>query len=363
MKLEWFTHKYAQIMSPSKDSENYDEWARKYKRYRRLCTKYFSACLVDRNDEYKFIFDTHSQDTMLPFEYKKIDRLEDLMYERAHELSKRNEIIQFFWSGGVDSTAALLVLKDVCPKEQFFVQMTPTSIEENPLVWEKLVKNLPHKIYKGEHLFSVANTKYLVVECGSADQLYNSSDVLNRQRSKFVSASRGFLKSTGSNLKRTWYIRRRFACVHRRYRFFAHSPQDQLKLDNIQPFYDSPDIEQYFMNKIIDGSLTYTIRGAVRPDGTYQDWTSSKSGPIYKTMKQEFRDILREFDKDMGDNLLGALSIRPNEKSLVIRHEGGKARWGVMAITETGKVIHRRKTLTTWARWISDFTGCEYEDQ
>jgi len=327
MKLEWFTPHYIRIMAPSKDSKNYDEWVRKLKRYQRLCTKFFSVCLVDRLGEYNFLFETHSQDTMIPFEYKKTDRLEDLLYERAYELAKKNEIIQFFWSGGIDSTAALLVLKDVCPKDQFFIQMTPTSIEENPLVWEKLVKNLSHKIYKGEHLFSVANTKYLVVECGSADQLYNS-------------ATKTTKLSTMTNVKRTWYIRRRFACGHRRYRFFAHSPQHQLKLDNIQPFYDSPDIEQYFMNKIIDGSLTYTVRGQEDPN---QDFTSSKCGPIYKTMKQELRDILREFDKDMGDNLLGALSLRPNEKSLVLAHEKGNPKWGVMAITETGKVIHSLK--------------------
>ena len=331
MKLEWFTPHYIRIMTPSKDSENYDEWVRKLKRYQRLCIKFRSVCLVDRNDVYKFLFDTHSQDNMLPFEYKKSYNLEDLLYERAYELTKKNEIIQFFWSGGVDSTTALLVLKDVCPKDQFFVQMTPTSIEENPLVWRKLVQNFDHKIYKGEHLFSVANTKYLVVECGSADQLYNSA-----RNAAFTDYQFGLMST--SNVKRTWYLRRRFTNAHKKYRFFGHSPQDQLKLDNIQPFYDSADIEQYFMNKIIEGSLTYTLRGT---DG--QDFVPSYCGPIYKTMKQEFRDILRKFDKDMGDNLLGQLSIRPNEKSLVIAHEKGKPRSGVMAITETGKVIHSLK--------------------
>ena len=141
MKLAWYTPAYIGLNSLVDE-----EWERKLKRYRRLCKKFFSPCLVDRNDEYKFLFDTYSHDRMLPFEYKKTDKLEDLMYERAHELSKRNEVIQFFWSGGVDSTAALLVLKDVCPKDQFFVQMTPTSIEENPLVWDKLVRTLDHKI-------------------------------------------------------------------------------------------------------------------------------------------------------------------------------------------------------------------------
>ena len=95
------------------------------------------------------------------------------------------------------------------------------------------------------------------------------------------------------------------------------------------------------MNRILDGSLTYTLKGQ-NPDDTFM---FTKQGPIYKTMKQELRDILRQFDQDMGDNLLGQLSIRPNEKSLVTRNinEFGNPKWSVMAITDTGAVIHSPK--------------------
>ena len=348
MKLAWYSPAYIRLMSPSENSENYEEWTRKVERYKRLAMRFFTPCIIDRSNKINLLFDSYSHDRMLPFEYKKTDKLEDLMYERAHELSKRNEIIQFFWSGGVDSTAALLVLKDVCPKDQFFVQMTPTSIEENPLVWDKLVRKLDHKIYKGEHLYTVPHTKYLVVECGSADQLYNvvstvpghkqNMEIIRNQRDR-----RGFdYGQRLSNAKRLWYVRRRFLCGHKRYRFFGHSFQNQINLDNIQPFYDSPDIEQYFMNRILEGSLTYSPRG-MDPNVPFGDF--SPSGLIYKKQKQELRDILREFDKDMGDNLLGQLSIRPNEKSLVAskRFNGTAGKWSVMAITETGEVIHHPK--------------------
>ena len=131
-------------------------------------------------------------------------------------------------------------------------------------------------------------------------------------------------------------MRMRFAHSHKRYRFFTHSKEHKLNLNNINPFYDTPNIEQYFMNKIIDGTLTHTDR----------------ADNIYLTTKPELRDIIREYDKDVGDNLLAKLSIRGNETSITRHIQGKKANFGVIAITETGKIIRKedmiKKTPTAW---------------
>ena len=347
MKLEWFSGVYSSLMKPSKEDENYNEWMRQFKRHLRLRRRFNTMCAIDRCDKYHFNFETTNRAPLRSLEYRKVDFLKDLMYQRAEELTNKNNTIQFFWSGGVDSTAALLVLKDICPKDQLLIQMTPTSIEENPVIWNRLVKNFHHNIYTGDHLFEVANTKNVVVECGSADTLWNStnpfdeklpSDFFQQKNEEIYSygTEERYKVITSTNAKRRWYMRMRFAHSHKRYRFFTHSKEDKLNLNNINPFYDTPNIEQYFMNKIIDGTLTHTDR----------------ADNIYLTTKPELRDIIREYDKDVGDNLLAKLSIRGNETSITKHIQGKKANFGVIAITETGKIIRKKdmikKTPTAW---------------
>ena len=123
-------------------------------------------------------------------------------------------------------------------------------------------------------------------------------------------------------------MKRRFLVNDRKYRFFLHTPEDILNLNNIEPFYETLDIEQFFMNKILDGSLKNTNR----------------NDDVYLTCKVDLRNIIREYYKEVGDTLLGIMSIRGNEKSIDDARRLGRkfANWSTLAITVTGKVIRKK---------------------
>ena len=348
MRYEWFSPQYSRYMMPSENDENYDEWIKQWKRHGKWARFLHCSCIIDGYNKYPFHFKTSVRFPMQPFEYKEVSSsLKDLMYQRAEELKDMDNTIQFLWSGGVDSTAALLVLKDVCSKDQLLVQLTPTSIEENHVIWNRLVKNLSHDVYTGEHLYEVTNTQNVVVECGSADHLYGS-DGATTGPAEAIAKENNFnlehiFESPPWNFKRRWYIKRRFGNYHKRYRFFRNNKEDILNLDNIQPFYDGKHIEQYFMNRAIDGTMTFHLR----------------NDETYLKEKKELRDIIREYDVSVGDSLLAKTSALGSESSLrrmLIRSskypKGKDPLFRVAAITETGKIITRddmiKKTPTAW---------------
>ena len=73
------------------------------------------------------------------YEYYDIGGIDDLeipMIEQAKVVKATSDnsgkIIDCLWSGGLDSTGALLALTMVCDPQQIRVLMTESSIEENP---------------------------------------------------------------------------------------------------------------------------------------------------------------------------------------------------------------------------------------
>jgi hypothetical protein len=279
------------------------------------------TCAIDRTGEYQFQYNTVGQ-TMLPFEWfdqsgSIVDSqwcLENLLVERASKIKNQDKEVQFFWSGGVDSTTALAILKDVCP-DQLMIQMTPSSIEENPRLYESLVKNLKHDIHEGDDVYSTANPdKYLVVECGAADALYGSmgGDHLHGDKT------------------RIWRLRNRFGRASRRFRFFQNWNKDTINLDNIWPFYETPQIEQWFINRLIEGDIEPFDRDDVEN---------------YPKQKLAFRKIIEKWtgDSEYAWNKTGEWSIRANQSTIRDLRESGSAKdaYKLLAITSDGKCVNR----------------------
>ena len=82
----------------------------------RFRQKVRGTCVVDRENKKRFQFHTIS-DGGMPFVYKETQSLEDLMFQRANKIKETGKPVQFFWSGGIDSTAALSILDQVLPDE------------------------------------------------------------------------------------------------------------------------------------------------------------------------------------------------------------------------------------------------------
>lgn len=270
------------------------------------------TCAIDRMGEYQFQYNTVGQ-TMMSFEWKNQSKnLEELLFQRAEKIKSQDKEIQFFWSGGVDSTTALSILKEVCP-EQLMIQMTPSSIEENPKLYETLVKNLKHNIHNGDDVYSTANPdKYLVVECGAADALYGSMGGDHLHGDKI----------------RVWKMRNRFGRASRRFRFFQNWNKDTINLNNIWPFYETPWIEQWFVNNLIEGN----IKPFDRDDAEN-----------YTNQKIAFRNIIEKWtgDKEYAWNKTGVWSIRSNQSAIRDLVETGttESQYQLLAIADDGKCM------------------------
>jgi hypothetical protein len=284
--------------------------------------------VIDREEKYNFVFKTKAHTKIPNMEYKEIKSFNELMIDRALELKGKDQYIQLFWSGGLDSTAALFALKEVCP-DQIMVQTTPDAIAESPQMFEKYIKGdgIQYNIHVDNNLFSVADPdKYCVTTACCADQLYNTN-------------IHGRLNEKNCNAKRFWRIRNRFSRSHRTFRWFLMTKKDKVNIDNIHPFYDCQNIEQHFINMVLDGRLTFT----------------DKSAAGYKNHKPDIRNFVSHYDYDFGKNKLGRQDIRFSDETLMnaVNFNTGKKvsapQWRIMAINTDGKVI-LRETLDIQAK-------------
>jgi hypothetical protein len=110
----------------------------------------------------------------MSFEECVIDRVKEI-YQQHLDFQIP---IRIYWSGGIDSTTALLGFIDYLgisrAKEVIEIIMNHTTIMENPLVWEKCIRGQGFKIINASHFNETWDKKSLMVngECG--DQVQGS---------------------------------------------------------------------------------------------------------------------------------------------------------------------------------------------
>tara|TARA_B110000211_G_scaffold42834_1_gene44663 strand:- start:11841 stop:12989 length:1149 start_codon:yes stop_codon:yes gene_type:complete len=107
---------------------------------------------------------------------------EDCCMDAAKELWKIGKPIELFWSGGIDSSGALIALLETKSENDVLnIRYTQESINEFPLMWEKMVKDrndpLPDKEMLSETFFENHDIIKITGECG--DQCFGS-DALHK---------------------------------------------------------------------------------------------------------------------------------------------------------------------------------------
>ena len=113
---------------------------------------------------------------------------EECCMEAAKNLWKLKKPIELFWSGGIDSSGALIALLETKSKSDILnIRYTQDSIDEFPLMWEKMVKDknnpLPHKEMLDDLLFENHDIIKVTGECG--DQCFGS-DALHANLDKYA---------------------------------------------------------------------------------------------------------------------------------------------------------------------------------
>eukprot|EP01025_Chloroclados_australasicus_P031623 TRINITY_DN3196_c0_g1_i7.p1 TRINITY_DN3196_c0_g1~~TRINITY_DN3196_c0_g1_i7.p1 ORF type:complete len:581 (+),score=35.99 TRINITY_DN3196_c0_g1_i7:85-1743(+) len=124
-------------------------------------------------------------------------KLEQVCLRRARELAnlakQNNQHLYLLWSGGIDSTAALVAFMQILPSEELkqilTVCCTKISIKEYPLFYYKYQKVLTFKEYPTFELFpqitqNEENNKYMIVTGDHGDQIFGSDFMINQSASK-----------------------------------------------------------------------------------------------------------------------------------------------------------------------------------
>lgn len=102
---------------------------------------------------------------------------EECCMDAAKELWQLGKPIELFWSGGIDSSGVLIALLETkSDSDVLNIRYTQDSIDEFPLMWEKMVKGknnpLSHKEMLDDSLFENHNIIKVTGECG--DQCFGS---------------------------------------------------------------------------------------------------------------------------------------------------------------------------------------------
>jgi len=129
---------------------------------------------VDRTDQFNPF---HMSYDPIPSFDKFNKSWEECCMTAAADLWKLKKPIELFWSGGIDSSGALIALLETKSKSDILnIRYTQESINEFPLMWERMVKDmnnpLTEKEMLDESLFSNDDIIKITGECG--DQCFGS---------------------------------------------------------------------------------------------------------------------------------------------------------------------------------------------
>ena len=144
--------------------------------FKLLTQSYFHVDRTDLFNPFNTMYDP------IPSVGKFNKTFEDCCMDAATDLWKLGKPIELFWSGGIDSSGALIALLETKSESDILnIRYTKDSIVEFPTMWEKLVKDrndpLPHKKMLDESLFENDDIIKITGECG--DQLFWNAHINN----------------------------------------------------------------------------------------------------------------------------------------------------------------------------------------
>jgi hypothetical protein len=138
------------------------------------------ASFYDRTETLPHFLNFKNLFPLAPFDSKFNKSFKQVCIERAEEIIAENKKVDVFWSGGLDSTVALIALLNAgIPRERLCVYMTHTSIFEYEWFYYNVIKrlNLPTLIGTSGDVRKYIdwNSDSLIVTGEFGDQLLGSS--------------------------------------------------------------------------------------------------------------------------------------------------------------------------------------------
>jgi len=252
--------------------------------------------LLNRDTEQQYTFNSSVKSLNMPWlEYKHYPEVEnlditDVLIASAEILASTGKTIDFFWSGGIDSTAALIALNEVCPEQLHVIIGHSTEYQD---YYDKVVKHLDHTINTTHDVFKEASPdKHILCPCGTADEVFGSNGN-GKSANIYVTSPQQIYETWEAKRKQKW-------CVGS-LRYIYEWEGDKMDMSNHLPIYVQPPMEKWAVNQHRKGwrEACGTIFGNMdenNPD-TYICVNDMKH-EHYLTYKMPLRDHIYKFTKD-----------------------------------------------------------------
>ena len=262
--LIYYTYELRQAIKDRLLEMGFDDLCRQQEILEAEETKLFNtlggASQIDRLGEVSFGINSRSLDLIPPNkEWNNPPELSTLLEHAAQKLCKKDKKIDVLWSGGIDSTTTLLLLKEYAEKDQLSVIMSEGSIVEYPWLYESLVKHLPHVINRELNYRSEMKPDRITAHGNEADHYYRHSlqqQLLVENQAKATEDRFDWETSTGM----AFYTKLRFMWPWTRYRNLESVLWDKVEIENssvpsCESLYIDYDVQRFFISKYLKNEM------------------------------------------------------------------------------------------------------------
>lgn len=243
---------------------------------------------IDRLKEHQFLFNTTPLIPIPEYKYHpEVNHLSiaDILIEWAQMAADTGKLIELYWSGGLDSTAVLLALNEICPKQ---VKVIIGEQHEYPDLYEKVVKHMDHVIIDNTPKFYGYSQpdKNLLCSAAQADIVFGCMGIaytLEDEPIKYKNVDR-----------LGWYDTQRYLAGTNEMRFVTGFKGNWVDIENINkaPYAYFP-LMQKMINYDLNDELMYYRY--YKPEKSPM-WTPCV--PNYHRCKKQLRDAIFKFTGD-----------------------------------------------------------------
>ena len=282
----------------------------------------------NRKTNEQYVFNTSTHTLNMPYvEYQHypewdMDDVTDAMMASAQILADTGKTIDLFWSGGLDSTGALIALNEICPKQLRVIIGIHT---EYPEYYDKVVKHLDHVIDDTGNLMSIAKPdKHVFCPCGQGDELFGAPGIGLK--------SIAIHTDTREKVLVNWELTREYKWATGGLRFMQEWSGDKMDMDNQLQLYAQKPLEKWGINQHRRG-LESELFATIPPKAVH--WEDEH----YHKWKIPLRKFLYKFTKDeeFSFKKKKIMSLDRAQTNLQkYKHEKGYRVWAVL---EDGTII------------------------
>ena len=308
------------------------------------CSRPTTWFLNDQLGENQFVFNmSQKHGHGNTYEYtENLPSFTDILMNKAENIAKLDRPIDVLYSGGIDSTAVLLALYAVCPKDQLHVIMGGgnSAVENYPWMWSNVIAHLSHEFT--DNLKGAADPSTRVFVTGNeADRLFGADgytmvmkDAQRDLDSKYGYSLKKGIKPTTDEKENwqwnwdRWWLLTRHTYLTQSFRFLENITCDKMDMENYQPLFFDKQIQQFAINIHINKEHAWYNSGDLADNERY------KRGKMW----------IRDFVYEMNGDQEYAYEMGKTMMSPTVQWQYNfplSPNLNVLAITEDGTIVNK----------------------